>query len=336
MWTRRTLIASGFAAAAAPAMAADAPPNAYAQALQRAYGGLIDPMDAYRLAVGEVRSLQARADQLLRGQGLAYGPVAQRLRDLALDPRWIYPDSDAGRDKVVADMTAWLSDVRPRLAPAFGDLPIANAAVRRMSAADEAARRAGYREAPAGKPGTYYVDLATVRARPRWTLRSVAYHEVIPGHLLQLPVQAGANPPPERLRDSAAYFEAWAVYAEQLCAELGLYRSDPLGEIGYLQWRLFSIGRVVVDVGLGALGWSRAQAIAAMTQMQGQSIAFISIPADIDRIIAAPGRYAAEGLGALEMRRLRPAKRGQWPAYHRALLADGPWPIGVLEKQTRL
>ena len=333
MWTRRALIASGFAVAAAPAMAADA----YALALQRAYGGPIDPMLAYRLAAAEVRTLQARADKLLRGQGLTYGPVAQRLRDLALDPRWIYPDSDAGRERVVADIAAWLDAIRPKLTAAFGNLPIAAAKVSRMSPADEAARRAGYREAPSGgKPGLYYIDLASIRARPKWTLCSVAYHELIPGHLLQLPLQAAANPPPERLRDSAAYFEAWAIYAEQLCADLGAYAGDPLGEIGYLQWRLFRIGRAVVDIGLGAMGWSRDDAITAMTDIQGQSIAFISIPADVDRIMAAPGRYAAEGLGALEMRRLRPAKPALWPAYHRALLADGPWPIGALEKQTRL
>jgi uncharacterized protein (DUF885 family) len=322
MATRRTFLATGLSAFAAPALAADC-----AAALAQAFGAPVDPQAAHRRALAETQAMQARADLLLRGQGLGTGSVAERLRLLAEDPRWLYPDDDAGRDRAVAEMNARLAALRPRLAPVFGDLPIAAAEVRRMSRADEAAGRGGYREAPKdGRTEAYYLDLKAIGERPAWTLPSAAFHEVTPGHLLQLPLQPAGAP-------ATAYFEAWAIYAEQLAADLGAYRHDPRGEIGYLQWRLFRVGRIVADTGLHALGWSRARAIAAMTGLQGRSIAFITIEADVDRMIASPGKYAAEGLGALALADWRPRDRNRWPAFHRAVLADGPLPFGELGRR---
>jgi uncharacterized protein (DUF885 family) len=332
--TRRSVLAAGLAGLAAPARAASAAD--YREALSLAYGGPVDPTAAHARALAAAGAAQARADVLLKGQGLSAGSVAERLRALAKDDRWLYPDTEAGRDLAVAEMNVRLQAFRPHLAAALGDLPIAPAAVRRMPAAEVAAGKGGYRVAPAdGKPGAYYVDLRRIRGRPRWTLSTVAFHEVTPGHLLQLPLQAAACPPDARLKAAGAYFEAWGTYAEQLCADLGAYAHDPLGEIGYLQWRLFRLGRIVVDTGVHALGWSRERAVAEMTELQGQSIAFITIAADVDRIIAAPGKSAAEGLGALALSDWRPSARTRWPAYHRAVLAAGPWPFGELERRMR-
>jgi uncharacterized protein (DUF885 family) len=137
------------------------------------------------------------------------------------------------------------------------------------------------------------------------------------------------------VKAAAAYFEAWAIYAEQLCAELGAHEADPRGEIGYLQWRLFRLGRIVADTGMGALGWSREKAVATLRDIQGFDAAFITIEADVDRIAANPGKYAAEGLGALALSSWRPEDRRKWPAYHRAVLADGPWPFGELERRLK-
>jgi uncharacterized protein (DUF885 family) len=332
--TRRTALASGLASLAAPTLAA--PAEDYTAALSQAYGGPVDPAAAHARARTAAEAIQARADVLLKGQGLSAGSVAERLRALAKDARFLYPDDEAGRDRAVADMNARLAAFRPRVAAALGDLPIAPAAVRRMPAADVAAGKGGYRVAPAdGKPGAYYVDLRNIRARPTWSLPSVAFHEVTPGHLFQMPLQAAACPPDARIKASGAYFEAWGIYAEQLCADLGAYAGDPLGEIGYLQWRLFRLGRIVADTGLHALGWSRERAVGEMTALQGQSIAFITIEADVDRIAAAPGKYAAEGLGALALADWRPKLRTLWPAYHKAVLASGPWPFGELKRRVR-
>jgi uncharacterized protein (DUF885 family) len=266
-----------------------------------------DPLAGRRRALAAARAALARADHLLREQGLQRGSVAERLRTLSRDDRWLYPDDDAGRDRAVAEMNRRLATLRPSLVRAFGDLTIPEAEVRRMSAADVAAGRGGYRE-----PGAYYVDLKAIRTRPAWSLASVAFHETVPGHLLQIAVTGKPAP--------AARFEGWAIYAEQLAADLGAYRADPLGEIGYLQWRLFRLGRVIADTGLQALGWTSEQAIQALTDLQGQSVAFITIEADVARMIAAPGKAAAEGQAALDLAAARPADPALWPAFHRKAL----------------
>jgi uncharacterized protein (DUF885 family) len=270
-------------------------------------------------ALAEVRRLHARADRLLRGQGLQDGDVAPRIARLFADERYLYPDSVAGRDRAVADLNASLAWIRPRLSRAFGDLAIPPAEVRRMSAADQAAGRGGYRAAgDATKVGAYYVDLAQIRRRPAWTLPSVAFHEVVPGHLLQIPLQAAGVKEPD------PFFEGWATYAEQLACDLGAYAHDPRGEIGYIHWRLFRIARVVVDTGL-QLGWSRDHALAALHQTMGPPIYFLTQEADVDRMIAGPGKAAREGQVAMILAAQRPRSVSQWPAYHRRILTGPAW-----------
>lgn len=329
MLDRRRLLISAAAAWATGAQAEPAP-ESYGETLSRLWGGDLAPQAAHRRAVAAARAAQATLDRRLRQQGLASGSTAARLRRLLDDPRHLYTDDDAGRDRAVADMNRRLEALRPRLPAAFGDLPMPEARVVRMPASDVAAGKGGYRQPPAdGRPGAYVVDLRNLAARPSWTLPSVAFHEVIPGHLLQLPLQAAAAPPAERLKAAGAFFEAWAIYAEQLAADLGAYAGDPLGEIGFLQWRLFRLGRAVADTGLG-LGWDPARAVEAMTALQGRGIAFVTIEADVARMAQRPGQAAAEALGALEIARLRPRARTAWPAFHRALLAQGPWPPAEL------
>ena len=323
MLTRRHLI---LAAAALP-LAALAQGSAYSAKLSEALGAPVDPLAAHKEALAAIAQLQARADRLLRGQGLRRGSVAERLRILAALPRHLYSDSDAGRDHAVSDMNRRLRALGPRLAQAFGELPIPAGEVRRMSPADEARGRAGYREAPA-----YFVDLKSIRTRPTWSLPSVAFHETVPGHLLQMASQSSQA---EGQRFASVFGEAWATYAEQLAADLGAYRGDPLGEIGFLQWMLFRVGRIVIDTGLNAHGWTREQAIGRMREMQGQSIAFITIEQDVERMIKSPGGYAAQGLGAMALIRLRPADRSRWPAFHKAVLQTGPAPLSQVEAAVR-
>lgn len=319
MWTRRTFLASGAALLASPTAAA-----AYDEALYRAWGGPVDAVAAHRQGHAEVRRLRVRAEVVLRRQGLSRGTVAERIAGLFADPRHLYADDNTGRGQAVADMNRRLAGLRPRLEEVFHDLPIPEAPVRRMSPADEALGRGGYRE-----PAAYYVDLKAIRVRPAWTLPSVAFHETVPGHALQA---AQPSPDPTKQPWLSVYAEAWATYAEQLAADLGVYADDPLGEIGYVHWRLFRMARIVADTGQGALGWSADQATAAMREVQGPDIAFTTIEADVARMRQAPGVYAAQGLGALLIARLRPRRPAGWPQFHASILADGPWPCSMLPR----
>ena len=119
---------------------------------------------------------------------------------------------------------------------------------RRMSPAEEAAGKAGYRTLPSfdgTTPGAYFVDLHEIGRRPQWTLRSVVHHELLPGHMMQLPLQTRADPHPLRLGAATGFIEGWAIYAEQLALESGVYGHDRRGEIGCLQWLLFRLGRAL-------------------------------------------------------------------------------------------
>ena len=282
-----------------------------------------------------VRRLHARADRLLRGQGLSRGDVAARLRALAGDGRWLYPEDAAGKSRAVADMNATLAAIRPRLPQAFGALPAPPAEVRRLTDDEEAVGRQGYRaEARGDDPAVYYVDLSRIRRRPAWTLPSVVHHELIPGHLLQS--AAAAPPHPLQARYAGGYSEGWAVYAEMVADDLGAFSGDPRAELGYLQWLLFRLARVVADTGVHALGWSRARAAAEMRRIQGDDIAFVTIAEDVDRICMQPASAAAQGVLAMELRRLGMRRTLGRPAFHAAVLRHGPLGLTGLRKAVEL
>src|SRR5262249_37235026 len=149
------------------------------------------------------------------------------------------------------------------------------------------------------KPGAYYVDLHELKRRPIWSLPTVVHHEALPGHLLQMQVQEAfsarhslslrlAFTPP-------AYFEGWAIYAEQLAVEEGLLAENPLAEIGYLQSVLVRLARQIVDTGVHRLRWSREQAIEAFSDICGDAPEAFDV--EVDRICVQPGLMPGHALG---------------------------------------
>lgn len=308
----------------------------YALQLRLQSGTDATPAEAQALALDRARLITARAARLLRDEGLVDGSVAERLRRLARDPRYLYSDDDAGRDRAVADMNRWLDAARARLPQQFGMIPgaVDRVTVRRMSPADEAAGKAGYRVVPSydgSVPGAYFVDLHEIGRRPNWSLPSVVHHETLPGHLLQLPLQDRAAPHPLRLRAAAGFVEGWGVYAEQLAAEAGAYARDRRAEIGYLQWLLFRLGRAMMDIGVNAFGWTDAAALAFLHDLQGDPVIFAPFEKDIARARTEPGAYAAHVLNWLGFEQLVARRRsGDARRVHDRLLAYGAAPLPLL------
>jgi uncharacterized protein (DUF885 family) len=304
----------------------------FALLLERHTGEPVDAEAAHARFIDTWHQLHARADRLLRRQGLTRGSVGERIIACFRQEKWLYSDDDAGRDRAVSDMNRWLDRARARVPALFGPVPGAclDVSARRMSAKDEAARRQGYRVVAApGKSGVYFVDLADIRRRPSWSLPGVVHHELLPGHMIQLPIEQIADPQALRLEYAPAFTEGWAIYAEQLAATDGAFDGDDLALLGHTHWLLFRIARAVIDTGVHFKRWSTLQALKTLREVQGEPAYFAPLAIDLDRICLEPGIRAAEALNWLRLSDMRHSFQARTPAssasrhYHRIVLADG-------------
>ncbi|HEY0414239.1 MAG TPA: DUF885 family protein [Allosphingosinicella sp.] len=294
----------------------------YAQRLRCTTGSEMSPAVLDRRVRLATRALLARADGLLKRLGLARGSVGARLRVLKAQARYPYTNDESGRARAVADMNLTLARLRPHLATWFNppfDVP---AEVRRMAPGDELAGRRGYREPPA-----YYPDLSAVADRPDFTLATVACHETIPGHLLQLRRQAAADPHPLQLRYAAGYAEGWAIYAESLADRIGLF--SPVQQLGFLQSLLFRLARVTADIGLHVHRWERAQAIRYLEETMGFEL-FFPFAVEVDRYCDEPAGFAGDAAVALLLRERAPAAPAAARRFHDAILDRGPLSVEAI------
>jgi len=299
----------------------------FAVLLQQHSGTNVTPERARRRLTRELDHLTARADRLFRGLGRTQGSVGERYRDLFADPKWHYPDSEAGRDHAVADMNRTLAAARARVPALLGPVPpfCLDVATRQLSAAELAAGRGGYRELPTQrKAGAYVVDLKDIARRPSWSLTSAVHHELLPGHMTQMPMEVLAAPHPLRLRYAPSYGEAWGMYAEQLAAADGVYRNNPLGELGHIHWLLFRVTRGLADLGLHLDGWSIDQARTQLIAWQGEPGYFAPFEVDLPRIAKEPATRTAEAVAWLDLADTAArVPSGQRVRFHQAMLRFG-------------
>lgn len=286
------------------------------------------PAQIERRVAAETAALLGRADRLLKALGLARGNVGERLRALKGRSEHVFSNDEAGRVRAVAGMNAALARIRPHLAAEFNPPLETAGAVRRMSTADERSGRRGYRDPAAG---LYYPDLAQVRERPAWTLTTVAYHETIPGHLLQLGRQARADPHLLQSKYAPGYSEGWAIYAEALADSMGLL--SPVEQLGFIQSLLFRLARVTCDIGIHLRRWDRARAIRYLEETVGFEL-FFPFAVEVDRYAVEPGAFAGDAMVALTLIRLgrRAKASGRIREFHDAVLNRGPVSAEAIER----
>lgn len=314
------------------------PPGAdrYPLLLARACGATITVNAAERRLQAEAARLQATAARLFDRAGIPAGRTGARFRALFADPSALYSDDAAGRAAAVADMARWLEIARAALPRWFMPLPPAcrEVTVATLSAADLAAGKPGYRILPGpDRPGVYVVDLRDIRQRPRWSLRSVVHHELLPGHMVQMPLEALARPHPLRLHDAKAFTEGWAIYAEMLAWRGGLC-AGPTEALGVIHWLLFRVMRGLVDIGIHGRGWSADRAVDALAATIGHPVYFAPFAADVGAIVAQPAQRVAEVMtsyaladGAVTHTDVR--------RYHRDVLATGALPMALIASFAR-
>jgi uncharacterized protein (DUF885 family) len=305
--------------------------------IDRQFGGR-DASAIHRRVLAKARDVAAEADELLARLGYAGKTTGERFRAAFRDPRFLYADSEDGRDRAVADMNRWLGRARSQLPHLFESLPpeCANVAVRRMTPMEEAAKKAGYRVLPSpdGAPGSYFVDLSDIRRRPDWSLASVVHHELLPGHMVQMPLDARAQPHAIRADYTAGFQEGWAVYAEELMARRGAFAGNGRARLGFLHWMMFRLCRSLIDTGIHAERWSIGEARETLGRMQGEPAFFATFDQDIQRVCLEPGTRVGEALAwlALADRCGRGSATGL-PRRHRAAIADGRLRLSSLDRR---
>ena len=311
----------------------------YALCLRHATTTDMTPAEVHKLGLEQVALLNARLDEAFKAQGMSKGAPWERLRALFADPRFLYPNTDAGKAKLIADLNLKVEAVQAKLPAWFGTLPKAKVEVRRVPPAIEAGASSNYQAGTldGSRPGAYYIVLRDTAEDPSWLMPTLTYHEAIPGHHLQGSLQRQADLP--LLRKEiwfSAYGEGWALYAEQLADEMGMYESDPWGRIGYMHDALLRAARMVMDTGIHSQGWSREQAIRYFIENQGDPVS--AAVSEVERYCVWPGQACSYMVGKLEWLRLRQMARDRMGArfdirkFHDAGLLPGATPLKVLDR----
>jgi len=311
----------------------------YRQSLAQATTTTLSPAEVHKLGLEKVAELSAEIDTALKKQGYAKGTVGERLRALYDDPKFRYPNTDEGKEKLLVDLNAKVAEVTKKLPAWFGALPKSPLLIKRVPKATEAGAPGGYYNGAAldgSRPGMYYINLRDTAEVPSWVLPTLTFHEGIPGHHLQISLaQESDLPIIRRVLGFNAYQEGWALYAEQLADEMGMYADDPFGRIGYLHDALFRGVRLVVDTGLHDQRWSREQAVKYYVDTIGDQEA--SAVTEVERYCVWPGQACSYMVGKITWLRLRAKARAALGPkfdihkFHDAALLNGAMPLKVLE-----
>ncbi len=313
----------------------------YAWGLRAATTTRKSPDEVHRQGLDELAHFTSEMDRLMRRLGFAEGSVSDRFRAMQRDPRYAFAEGDAGRAQIMAFIEAQLAELRPRLPRAFGTLVPGNVEVRRIPPAEELGAPGAYGGAGSidgSVPGRFWINLRGTDMHSRIDLPSLTYHEAIPGHVWageyahRLPLIRGVT-----VYGFSAFSEGWALYAEQLAGELGVYEDNPEGQLGYFQSMAFRAARLVVDTGIHAKRWTRDRALAWFAEATGGTVE--SVANEIDRYAVWPGQACGYKVGHTEINRQRDRARAalgerfDLRAFNDLVVGGSSRPLTVLERE---
>ena len=296
------------------------------------------PDEVHALGLAQVEAIGAEMDKLLRAQGITEGTVGARMAALGKDPRFLFPNTDAGRAQLLAYLNGVVAEVRSRLPRVFKTIHKADLVIKRVPPEIEAGAPGGYEQdgpIDGSRPASYYINLHDMGNWPKFSLPTLCFHEGVPGHVWQ-GTFVHELPTVRSQMMFNAYVEGWALYAEQLGDELGMYADDPFGKLGYLQSIQFRACRLVVDTGLHAKRWSREKAIAWLVEHNGDAVD--DATGEIDRYCAWPGQACGYQIGHLHIDGLRTKAKAalgekfDLKAFNDALLTSGSVPLTLLDE----
>jgi uncharacterized protein (DUF885 family) len=298
------------------------------------------PQEIHKIGQDQNRELEAKMDAILRSQGMTQGSVGARMHALSVDPKRLFADDDQGRAQLIAFCNERVAAIR-KLLPKISHLDLkAPLVIKRVPPDIQDGAALGYMNFASldgSRPAIYYINLKSTGLWPRHELTSLTAHEGVPGHTLQgayLAEHHAELPLIASMIGFNAFVEGWALYAEQLVDEFGLYQNDPLSRLGYLQAQKFRACRLVVDTGMHGLKWTRQQAIDFLAQNTGRALA--SCTSEIDRYTVSPGQACGYKMGHNEILRNRErakaalGSRFDLASFNDAILKSGGVPLAVL------
>ena len=313
----------------------------YAERLRAATTTDMTPEQVHQIGLDEVARIRGEMEALKDKVGFK-GDLKAFFKFVDTDPRFKFPNTDAGRQGYIDAATKAIATIKQQLPNYFGLLPKADLVVKRVEPYREVdgAAQHYYPSTPDGKrPGVYYAHLSDMSAMPKTTLEVIAYHEGLPGHHMQIAIARELQGVPEFRKQAGfnAYAEGWGLYSEWLAREMPGTYTDPYSEYGRLTSEMWRAIRLVVDTGLHSKGWTQEQAVAYFSA--NSSIPLPAIQAEVRRYITWPGQATGYKIGMLKIQQLRAkaeatlGKEFDIRGFHDAVLGGGAMPLTLLERR---
>ena len=302
--------------------------------------------DIHNIGFSEVERITKRMQEI--AFDLGYGDqvkVGQLMNSLNEDSNFLYSDTPDRKERVVADYNSIVEETWNISELYFHNMPKSRVEVRAVPEYSEQNQAGGYYMSPAldgSRPGVFYANLYDIKQTPTYSMRTLAFHEAIPGHHLQVALNLENESLSLYRRfgyGTSAFSEGWALYAERLALEAGL-AEDPYDELGVLQSELFRAVRLVVDTGIHYKRWSREEAMAYMKNVTGMSDTEVRV--EIERYIVWPGQACSYKVGMLKILELREKAKEKLGEdfnikdFHSVILEQGQPPLFIVEDLVNL
>jgi uncharacterized protein (DUF885 family) len=313
----------------------------YAYCLRSSTSTELTPDEVHEIGLREVARIEGEMSAILEELGYEGTNPAQQLADFGEEERFLYPNTDQGRADCLEDFQTMLDEMDETIDDVFDIRPKAGLEVQRVPEFREKTMAGAYYQPGdlgGSRPGVFYVNQRDMVEIQQFGMKTLAYHEGIPGHHFQIAIAQELKGVPffRRMVPFTAYVEGWAMYAENLARELGAYQDDPYGELGFLDSILFRAVRLVVDTGIHYKRWTREQAIAYMEDHSAQAPE--SIVSEIERYFVMPGQACAYKIGEIKVLELRAKAQDEMGdrfdlrAFHDVVLKNGAMPLTILEQ----
>ncbi|HET9031670.1 MAG TPA: DUF885 domain-containing protein [Dokdonella sp.] len=298
------------------------------------------PAEVHELGLSEVARIGTEMDAILRDQGLTEGTIGERVQQLARKPEQMYPNTPEGKKEMIAKYQAILDDINANLGDTFNRRPKLGVEVKPVPAFSEKTAPGAYYQSGAfdgSRPGVFYANMRDPGETPKFAMRTLAYHEGIPGHHFQITIAQELQGVPffRRVLPFTAYSEGWALYAERLAWEMG-FQKNPLDNLGRLRDEMMRAVRLVVDSGIHYKHWTREQAITYMLENTGMGEG--DVTAEIERYFVFPGQALAYKAGMLKILALREKAKQELgdqfklSEFHDQILTHGALPLSLVER----